>query len=67
MVLLNSLLEMKHNDNIVKRLIRSLPIEILKRNIVDSYKRYKKLYGVELINDALKHVIYFIHMKIIYY
>lgn len=57
MVLLNSLLEMKQNDNIVKRLIRSLPIEILKRNIVDSYKRYKKIYGVELVNDALKHVI----------
>lgn len=59
MVLVNSLLEMKHNDNIVKRIIRSLPIEILKKNIVDSYKRYKKTYGVNFINESLNHVICF--------
>lgn len=56
MVLVNSLLEMKHNDNITKRIIRSLPIEILKKNMTDLYKRYKKTYGIIFINESLKHV-----------
>ncbi len=57
MILVNSLLEMKRTDNIVKRIIRSLPIEILKRNMVDLYKRYKKTYGIIFTNESLKHVL----------
>ena len=59
MVLVTSLLEMKRNDNVVKRIIRSLPIEILKKNMSDLYKRYKKNYGLTFTNESLKHVFNF--------
>lgn len=48
MILITSLLEMKQGFNVVKRIIRSLPSEVLKTNLCDTYRRYKKKYGPEL-------------------
>jgi len=56
MILIYSLLEMKKGHDFVKRIIRSLPLEILKRNLSDIYRRYKKKYGsnLKLKEEALK-------------
>lgn len=56
MILVCSLLEMKQGYNVVKRVIRSLPLEVLKRNLSDIYRRYKKKYGatLQLKKESLK-------------
>ena len=56
MILVCSLLEMKQGFNVVKRVIRSLPLEVLKRNLSDIYRRYKKKFGASftLKKEALK-------------
>jgi hypothetical protein len=56
MILVMSLLEQRRSDQIVKRIMRSLPMDVLKRNIAKIYKRYKKLYGDKYIPEALGHV-----------
>ena len=45
MVLVTSLLELNSDSLAIKRIMRSLPIEILKKNLKSIYKKYKKLYG----------------------
>lgn len=56
MILVYSLLEMKKGYDFVKRIIRSLPLEILKTNLCEIYRRYKKKYGAEpkLKKESLK-------------
>lgn len=54
MILIYSLLEMKKGDDFVKRIIRSLPLEILKRNLSEIYRRYKKKYKLTANNLQLK-------------
>lgn len=46
MVLVTSLLELNSDSLAVKRIMRSLPVEILKKNLTSIYKRYKNLYGL---------------------
>lgn len=57
MVLVTSLLELNSDSLAIKRIMRSLPIEILKKNLTSIYKKHKKLYGPTYTQDALKHVI----------
>lgn len=45
MVLITSLLELNSDSLAIKRIMRSLSIEILKKNMTSIYKRHKKLYG----------------------
>lgn len=56
MLLVISLVEMKKDNSVLKRIIRSLPLEILKQNIITIYKRYKKFYKEKYIEECLKHV-----------
>lgn len=56
MVLVSSLLELNSDSLAIKRIMRSLPIEILKDNLKIIYKRYKKLHEGAYINEALKHI-----------
>lgn len=32
--------------------MRSLPIEILKENLIQIYKKYRKMYGETYLNEA---------------
>ncbi|CAD8210359.1 unnamed protein product [Paramecium octaurelia] len=56
MVLVTSLLELNSDSLAIKRIMRSLPIEILKKNLTQIYKKHKKLYGPTYTQDALKHI-----------
>lgn len=64
MVLVTSLLELNSDSLAIKRIMRSLPIEILKKNLTQIYKKHKKLYGPTYTQDALKHVIYIVLIQI---
>jgi len=55
MILLNSLLEMRSSDSVVSRIMRSLPLQVLKINLVKVYRKYKKTYGTTYSMDAFKH------------
>jgi len=56
LILVNSLLEMRKSDAVVKRIMRSLPLDILKKNLIKIFKRYRKQYGKNYTMDVLKHV-----------
>jgi len=45
MVLVTSLLELNSDSLAIKRIMRSLPIECLKDNLKQIYKKYKKQYN----------------------
>lgn len=57
MVLVTSLLELNTDQNAIKRIMRSLPIEVLKTNLITVFKKQRKLYGDNYTCEALKHVI----------
>ena len=63
MTLVISLVEMKKDNSVLKRIVRSLPLEILKQNIIWIYKKYKKLYGGIYTEECLNHVNFFIKRK----
>jgi len=55
LILVNSLLEMRTSDAVVKRIMRSLPFKILKNNIMQIFKRYRAMYGNKYIEECLGH------------
>ncbi|KRX06791.1 MIR motif [Pseudocohnilembus persalinus] len=55
MILVNSLLELNNNPIVVKRIMRSLPLEVLKTNLIEIYQRYRDLYGDSYKYECLKH------------
>ena len=57
MILVISLVELKTDNTVIKKIMRSLPLEILKKNLQRIYKRHKKLYGNKYVKESLKHVI----------
>jgi inositol 1,4,5-triphosphate receptor type 1/inositol 1,4,5-triphosphate receptor type 3 len=59
LVIVLSLLERRKDELITKRIMRSLPIDILKRNIAKIWKGYKKQYGTDFVNESLGNVILF--------
>ncbi|CAD8066638.1 unnamed protein product [Paramecium sonneborni] len=44
MVLVSSLLELNSDTNAIKRILRSLPINVLKKNLIIIYKKHQKMY-----------------------
>lgn len=56
MVLVTSLLELNSDDMAIKRIMRSLPIEVLKENLISVYKKYHKMYGDEYTSDCVGHI-----------
>jgi len=55
-VLILSLLEMRHDKAIIKRIMRSLPADIIKKNLVTVWKRYKKMYNTtKYLAESLDH------------
>lgn len=40
MILVTSLLELNSEPEVIKKIMRSLPLEVLKKNLVEIYKKY---------------------------
>lgn len=55
MILVMSLLEMKQDNTVVKRIFRQVPMNILKENMVQIYTRYKRMYGEKYQMVSLNH------------
>lgn len=47
---------MKMSNEVLKRIMRSIPIEILNKNIYRIYKSHKKVFGNKLTENALDKV-----------
>lgn len=56
MVLVSSLLELNSDHMAIKRIMRSLPIEVLKENLIGVYRKHRKMYGNAYTTESLKHV-----------
>ena len=56
MVLTTSLLELNTDDSAIRRIMRSLPVDVLKENMISVYKNYKKEYGDRYARDAVNHI-----------
>lgn len=56
MILLNSLWESRQTPKTVGRIMRSIPLDILKKNIAEIYKQYKDMYKDSLTEKAYGHV-----------
>jgi inositol 1,4,5-triphosphate receptor type 1/inositol 1,4,5-triphosphate receptor type 3 len=57
MILVTSLLELNTDNLVIKRIMRSLPLVVLKKNLILTFKKYKHMYGNTYSMDCLKHVI----------
>ena len=55
-VTLISLLESRKSDDIVYRMLKSMQVEIVKRNITDIYMSYYEIYKDSYNEDAFMHV-----------
>lgn len=55
LITLTALMEkMDVSESILTRIVRTIPVGILKKNLVDIYKRYYALYGNDYSTDAFK-------------
>lgn len=57
MILVMSLLEMKKDNTIVKRMFRYLTMSVLKSNLADIWQKYKNMYKDVYTLEVLGHVI----------
>lgn len=55
-ILVNSLLESRNSKQIVKRIMRSIPFEVLKKNVTEIYRLYKDMYGTKYTEEGFGHV-----------
>jgi len=58
-ITLMSLLEARKNNSNVDRMMKSIPIEILDRNLIDIYRLFKIQYKGEYKESIFQHVLYF--------
>ena len=56
MILVNSLWESQQTPKRIGRLMRSIPLDVLKQNIAEVYKQYKELYATNYTAKAFGHV-----------
>lgn len=54
-ITLVSLIEGRKDNQIIFRMLRSFQLEILRRNFIDIFTLYKKLYGEKYVKDCFKH------------
>ena len=67
MILIMGLLEtrdLKDSDIIMKRIVRSLPKELIEQKITHIYMQYRKLYDKKYIIQAFGHVFFYIIIKL---
>lgn len=55
MVLVMSLIEMNTDKSALKRIMRSLPLGLLKKNLMQIYFKYKKFYKKMYVMDIFNH------------
>ncbi|KAL4492562.1 hypothetical protein ABPG72_007675 [Tetrahymena utriculariae] len=55
MILVTSLLEMNSEPQVIKRIMRSLPLEVLRKNLIQVYRKHKKLYQEQYIIQCFGH------------
>lgn len=60
LVLILSLLEMRETTGpesvILKRIMRSLPVNVLEKNMCRVFKMFKKIYKLEYTIESLEHI-----------
>lgn len=57
MVLVSSLLELNSDNTAIKRILRSLPIHVLRNNLITIFKKHEKMYKkIGYNKDSLGHV-----------
>ena len=49
---------------VIKKIVRSLPLKLLKLNLAQNYKKYRKLYGNDYAIESLKHVDFYFFEKL---
>ena len=55
MILVTSLIEMKETDDILLRIMRSLPIDLLKNQMRKNFKKYSSVYQDQYLKESLEH------------
>lgn len=53
---LESILEGQKDTLILRKIIKNLPIDLLKQNLAWIYEKYQKMYGTVYENEAFNHV-----------
>lgn len=56
MILVNSLWESNQNAKTISRLMRTIPLDVLKDNIAEIYRQYQATYGKVYSPEAFGHV-----------
>lgn len=56
-ITLISLLESRKNDDVVYRMLKSMQVDIVKRNLTDIYYSFKEIYNENYNDDVFLHVI----------
>jgi len=56
MVLITSLLELNNDPNAIRRIMSTIPVSVLRNNMIYVYKCYLKLYGKTYERESLKHI-----------
>ena len=47
---------MRKDTSVIKRILRSLPIDVVKKNLAHVWKVYKSMYGTKYVEESLGHV-----------
>jgi len=56
---LESILEGQQDSLILRKIIKNLPIDLLKQNLAWIYEKYQKMYDKTYQNEVFNHVIDF--------
>jgi len=48
---------MRKDATVIKRILRSLPVDVVKKNLAKVWKVYKSMYGTKYVEESLGHVI----------
>lgn len=59
--MLISLFELQNDETVLRKIVRSLPLQLLKQNLSLKYKKYMKIYNFLYIRENFKNVSY--HLK----
>ncbi len=55
LITLESLLEGNRDFKILKKMIKALPVQILKKNITWIYEKYRRIYGEKYTDEAFNN------------
>lgn len=64
--MLISLFELQNDETTLRKIVRSLPLQLLKQNLSLIYKKYMKIYDSLYIRENFKHVFYNLNLQKIF-